>query len=193
MPYKDKEKQKKSQHESYLRNKERIIKRRRDLRISNRIYVRDYKSQHPCAICGMDDEGCKDFHHLGDKDLGIANAACFWGLKRLKEEISKCQVLCANCHRKIHVWKKPYSSAETATNIRRIINRKFISEYKKTHCCEICGEDNESCLEFHHYHGQKKENIYRAIVDWGLKNLKEEVSKCQVLCANCHRKKHYVV
>lgn len=35
-----------------------------------------------------------------------------YGLARIKEEIVKCDVLCANCHRKLHAGvfdKKPFS------------------------------------------------------------------------------------
>ena len=57
-----------------------------------------------CARCnGVFPNVCFDFHHNinGDKTLvnfGWANLS----IKRLKEEVNKCIMVCANCHRQIH-------------------------------------------------------------------------------------------
>ena len=44
-----------------------------------------------------------DFHHLDEnkKDPGFANLKT-WSMKRINEELDKCIVLCANCHRIRH-------------------------------------------------------------------------------------------
>lgn len=55
-----------------------------------------------CNICDEKEISCMDFHHLRDKDDNIATILRRGSLKKLKEEISKCIVLCANCHRKVH-------------------------------------------------------------------------------------------
>ena len=184
MPYKDPQKQKEAQHRSYCKHKKKIKERHRNFKESNRKYVRQYKEQFKCAICGFDHPACKDLHHISGKDKKISRAVAEWGLERIKEELKKCIVVCVNCHRKLHANK-----LTTTSNARRIKNRKFISEYRKLHPCE-CGEDCEICLDFHHT-GKKEEHITRAICDWGLDRLKEEVSRCKVLCANCHRMEHY--
>lgn len=61
--------------------------------------------------------------------------------------------------------------------------------------CEICGYDKcEGALEFHHLNPLEKDF---QIGDIDLSNnlniddLKKEVDKCQLLCANCHREQHY--
>jgi transcription elongation factor Elf1 len=186
MPYKDKEKQRETKHRIYLRSKEKYIERNCVRRKNNKVYVENYKRQHCCFLCGKDEDvACKDLHHLGDKELTIAQAIQEWGLERLKKEIEKCRVVCANCHKKIHGRVE-----STTTNKKRITNRNFISEYRKTHRCEVCGESEELCLEFHH-NGEKNGEISRAMYDWGIKRLKKEVSMCRVLCSNCHRKIHY--
>jgi len=182
----DKNKQKKAQHESYLRNKEVIKQRLKISRRKNKTYVENYKNQHPCAECEEDNVACKDLHHLRDKEINVSRAIQHYGLDRLKKEIDKCQVFCANCHKKLHGWPKV-----TTKDKKKTKNRKFITEYRKDHPCEICGETSELCLEFHHL-GKKEIGISRAICDWGIKRLKKEVSKCMVLCANCHRKIHYI-
>lgn len=44
-----------------------------------------------------------DFHHLNpsEKDLEVSLLTRY-STKRVKDEIRKCVVLCANCHRKLH-------------------------------------------------------------------------------------------
>jgi len=44
-----------------------------------------------------------EFHHSNDdKEFPLANG---WGktLAKIKEEMDKCDLLCANCHRELHV------------------------------------------------------------------------------------------
>jgi hypothetical protein len=54
-----------------------------------------------CAICGEKEPCCLDFHHLRDKEF-VVSAGVDVSKERLFDEIDKCVVLCANCHRKLH-------------------------------------------------------------------------------------------
>ena len=70
--------------------------------------------------------------------------------------------------------------------------KAWLQEYKKTLKCEECGENHPACLDFHHINPEDKKFSIARINDylsWGL--LKAEIAKCCILCANCHRKKHY--
>ena len=63
-------------------------------------YVRDYKLSKGCEICGYNKcEDALEFHHNGDKEFNISDSK---SLKRVKEEIKKCILLCSNCHRELH-------------------------------------------------------------------------------------------
>lgn len=56
-----------------------------------------------CSKCGYDKcLAALDFHHLDPtiKDIGIS--ATRLGKKKLEEELKKCILVCANCHREIH-------------------------------------------------------------------------------------------
>ena len=61
---------------------------------------------------------------------------------------------------------------------------------KKCVTCVKCGENGPVVLEFDHVRGKKKANITdMAHAGYSIKTLQEEIDKCQVLCANCHRRK----
>lgn len=70
--------------------------------------------------------------------------------------------------------------------------RQWLDEYKKTLSCP-CGENHPACLDFHHRDpSQKKQAIGAMRCRTTIGVLKREIEKCDVMCANCHRKKHYV-
>lgn len=60
-----------------------------------------------CSSCGYDQcIAALDFHHKDplEKDFTIKDISCY-GWEKIKEEVSKCIALCANCHRQHH-WKE---------------------------------------------------------------------------------------
>lgn len=71
------------------------------------------------------------------------------------------------------------------------IKTKF-REYLQQQSCVDCGESRWYVLDFDHINGKKLGNISN-MVSQGLSwiKIKEEIDKCQVRCANCHRERHY--
>ena len=57
-----------------------------------------------CVICGEKDPTCLDFHHLDNKHEQVSHMNCY-SMNKIQQEIDKCVVLCANCHRKLHGHK----------------------------------------------------------------------------------------
>ena len=58
-----------------------------------------------CSICGYKKcEQVLEFHHLDDskKDFGISQKGYTRSWKKVKDELDKCVIVCANCHREIH-------------------------------------------------------------------------------------------
>jgi len=81
------------------------------LRDKQRKWLDDYKKDHKCSQCGIDDYRVLEFHHtdVNDKEFNIAYAFFnHYGLERIKEEVKKCKVVCANCHRLIHYRKNNF-------------------------------------------------------------------------------------
>lgn len=65
-------------------------------------YVWNYLLENPCVDCGEADPIVLEFDHLSDKKFNIGDYIHKDGnLDKLKLEIDKCEVRCANCHRKI--------------------------------------------------------------------------------------------
>ena len=63
--------------------------------------VLEYLREHPCVDCGECDPVVLEFDHLRDKLKNIsamANASQPW--PKIEAEIAKCEVVCANCHRR---------------------------------------------------------------------------------------------
>lgn len=103
--------------------------------------------------------------------------------------------MCKDCHSK---YNKGWYNRNKESRIKNIANRKkeiqeFIRNYKGEFSCEICGESHPACLVFHHIDDNKKEYDVSTMGKLGLSKEKiaREISKCKILCANCHRKLHF--
>lgn len=72
----------------------------------------------------------------------------------------------------------------------RQANREFVYNFLKKNPCVDCKEKDVTVLDFDHTKGNKKLNIARMVSNGtSLSKLKEEIAKCKVRCANCHRRK----
>lgn len=70
----------------------------------------------------------------------------------------------------------------------KVINKSFIYDYLSKHPCVDCGNSNPIVLEFDHVVGKKRATISDMLRQgYSLKSIQEEVAKCEVRCANCHR------
>ena len=66
--------------------------------------AREYKGGK-CMICGYD--RCLealDFHHIDPKkkDFGSSEKGMTRSWEKIKNEVDKCVLICANCHREVH-------------------------------------------------------------------------------------------
>lgn len=113
MPCKDIKKRKEYDKRWYLNNKDRIKERvsiygkERGRKI--REFLFEYRTKRKCSSCPENNPCCLEFHHIdpSKKEIEIGKAASRkWSIERLKKEIKKCLLLCANCHRKLHYNEK---------------------------------------------------------------------------------------
>lgn len=100
-------------------------------------------------------------------------------------------------------YNRDYYNNSTKEQKQRILERQrisrkritdFINNYKLANSCE-CGETHTACLEFHHTDPSTKDFDVALAVNkcLSLEKLIQEISKCIVLCANCHRKLHFMM
>ena len=100
--HRTKEERKKVHGAYYRKNsdayKKRAVERKRNLRVR----VSKLK-EGPCGDCGGTfNPVCMDFDHRDPtkKDNNVSHGVSRgWGWDRIKKEIEKCDLVCANCHR----------------------------------------------------------------------------------------------
>lgn len=90
------------ENKSVYRLRTRLAKKR------NAAFIKDYKMIHSCVDCGIEDFRVLDFDHLPQFTKRcevsiLALRGC--SIKTLREEINKCELVCANCHR-IRTYKR---------------------------------------------------------------------------------------
>lgn len=67
---------------------------------------------------------------------------------------------------------------------------RFLIGYFVTHPCVDCGESDPIVLDFDHVRGVKSYNIATMIAGThAIESIKKEIDKCDVRCANCHRRR----
>lgn len=64
----------------------------------------------------------------------------------------------------------------------------FLLEYFRSHPCVDCAESDPLVLEFDHV-GEKRFDIGKAIRDRSWQSILDEIAQCEVVCANCHRRR----
>ena len=127
MPYKDLELKKTKQttysKNHYEKNKEAYIKRVAETKRIQRQKWAIFKSTLSCQNCGFSHPQALDFHHI-DPQPGDKKVYWLVGNGRIRaafEEIKKCAVLCANCHRMLH--NDPEFEKEVVKKITKMTRR----------------------------------------------------------------------
>jgi len=70
---------------------------------------------------------------------------------------------------------------------------EWFRRYKSTLYCMDCGENHPACLHFHHRKDEDKKFTIASVVSRAnsLRQIINEIKKCDVLCANCHAIRHW--
>lgn len=150
-----------------------------------------------CVDCGETDADVLEFDHLGPKRAEI-KTLMHQGLSTpaLLNEITECDVVCANCHRRRTAkrgrwWRLDPQSLERGSGFlpgeRR--NITFLRECLITSACVDCGLDDLVVLDFDHVDGKQANVPTLARRGSSLLRLAEEIARCAVRCANCHRRR----
>jgi predicted HNH restriction endonuclease len=113
MPYKDpndprkRASLKRSSAKYYEGNKKKAIDANLESRRRNRELWQQFKSGLKCEHCGFSHPAALDFHHIDRTNKKSVNKLASNGMyKQAIQELHKCVVLCANCHRITHHEEK---------------------------------------------------------------------------------------
>jgi 5-methylcytosine-specific restriction endonuclease McrA len=174
--------------------------------------VRQHLVEAACTDCGLSDLAALEFDHRQPKRNAVSvliGRAASWSL--IQAEIAKCDVVCANCHRRRTArdfqWRKAIglgtlklpplpvrgtSDYERVKSMRSRLarqyrNRSALLTYLREHPCELCGASDPVVLDLDHL-SDKLDNVSYMVAFRGALNLSRELAKCRVLCANCHRR-----
>jgi len=108
MPYKDKAvkktKQKTYANTYYQNNKAKVLATTKASVKKYKEQWRSFKATLSCVKCGQNHPATLDFHHIDSntKEASVNKLIKYRAFKRAMEEVKKCLVLCANCHRIHH-------------------------------------------------------------------------------------------
>ena len=108
MPYKDKTvkqiKQKTYASTYYQNNKAKVLATTKASVKKYKEQWRSFKATLSCVKCGQNHPATLDFHHIDSstKEASVNKLIKYRAFKRAMEEVKKCVVLCANCHRIHH-------------------------------------------------------------------------------------------
>ena len=87
-------------HDNKEDQKKKAIARNHRNRKKTAKKVYDYLRQNPCIDCGEGNPVKLEFDHQRDKEIEVGTLLRHgYGWDRIKKEINKCEVRCANCHR----------------------------------------------------------------------------------------------
>lgn len=102
----------KRQH--YLNNKDKYLKKAKrnskKYKYENVRFVVEYLQNAGCFMCGISDPVVLEFHHrdASTKEHNLSNMYLSYSLEKVKKEIEKCDVICSNCHRRLHAEERGY-------------------------------------------------------------------------------------
>jgi predicted RNA-binding protein YlxR (DUF448 family) len=103
----------------YEANKQRYIAQaavvKRRLALERTRFLLKFFETHPCVDCGETNPVVLEFDHLRDKSFSIGGQLTTRSWQAILDEIEKCEVVCANCHR--------IRTAERRGTVRGLLNR----------------------------------------------------------------------
>jgi hypothetical protein len=104
--------------EHYAANRDRYIanaQRRKQAVVAERArHLVDFFRQHPCVDCGERDPIVLEFDHLRDKRFELSKGIRDRNWRDVLDEIAKCDVVCANCHRRRTALRVGFARAAVA-------------------------------------------------------------------------------
>lgn len=162
-----------------------------------RAHVLSVVARAHCTDCGLCDAVVMEFDHVEDKQSTITRLVSgAANPRRLDEEIARCEIVCVNCHRRrtalraghrrslTRWWEAPPPPGRT-----RARNTAVMYSWLESAGCADCGTRELCVLEFDHVRGKTGNVSDLARDGCSVARLRAEIARCEVRCANCHRRR----
>lgn len=147
--------------------------------------VTDALKLAPCADCGLIfPPEAMDFDHVrGLKSGGVTN---IYSVAGLLAEVDKCELVCACCHR-FRTWTRNQIKGVKPKTGKLKRQTDMLDELKQAPCTD-CGLSFPPCaMDFDHVRGEKLFNVSHMRGGKTDQQILDEVAKCELVCACCHR------
>lgn len=167
-------------------NKEKRAQRARALKAEAKAIISQLKLS-PCSDCAKTfDPVAMDFDHIDTKHKEISRMLSgAYKIDFILEEIKKCEIVCACCHR-IRTKRRKKKPIYRGTRLDR-----FIDKIKSETPCLVCNNRfSPECMDFDHRNPDEKDFNIELMRRYSVKNMQrllDEMAKCDILCAVCHR------
>jgi len=153
-------------------------------------YSDDYKKGKECVDCGEDNWLVLEYDHINRNEKSCLVLHC-GTLDKMIREIDKCELRCTFCHQLKTMKERGKGKKTGALKIKTDYTNQEKLKIEKCEKCDRKVEDNTlSAFDFDHLDRETKiECISKIVIDhkYTLEELKIEISKCRLLCKNCHK------
>jgi hypothetical protein len=177
-------------------HRRQVAERQRRISEAARAVVVDHLSRHPCRHCGEPDVAVLEFDHVEGKTQDVAFLIGHGAsAERLRDEIARCEVRCANCRRRVTAHRSGWVRATgrlddpelgLSTAKRRNVRHMFAALASG---CVDCGGRDILVLEFDHIGDKRSTVTSLAWSETRLARIDAEIACCEVRCCNCHRRR----
>ncbi|PTL58922.1 hypothetical protein [Paraconexibacter algicola] len=179
-------------------HREQVARSARRRREVAQAWIRRHLAEHHCRDCGESDLVVLEFDHVDGKSANVGDLVGRGArLDRIIAEAERCEVVCVNCHRNrtatragwvraMPDWRR-HLEAKGTRRARNLLHA--LSHLDGTGCLD-CGSRSLVALDFDHRPGTVKRRSVMQLAAGGcaLATLQVEIAKCDVRCANCHRR-----
>jgi len=185
--------------EYYRRNRDLEIQRVRVRQAGMVELLRDLR-RVPCADCGGQFKPHQmDFDHRDPSTKAfkvMTGRAMLMSTRRVLAEVAKCDIVCVNCHRirtrdaaRSCTRPAPSKAPSQVLKAREWREQADLLNGLRDVPCMDCGGRFAACaMDFDHRDPSRKRfTISRMVGRATTEAILDEVAKCDIVCANCHR------
>jgi hypothetical protein len=167
-------------------------------KLALRAFIVEFLTASSCIDCGATDVRVLEFDHIQERQSYVARLLSDGvSLERLRSEIDRCEVVCANCHRHRTAirgkWRRIDPENHERLHWRHHVDAKvrWLYERLAEESCVDCGIEDPLILEFDHLKEKRGNVMQLAWEGYSRETIEHEIAQCEIRCCNCHRRRTY--